>query len=180
MHFQDLPLSGAYLIVPDRKEDERGYFARTFCRRSFLERNLKDCSLQCSLSHNRVRGTLRGMHFQMRPHGETKLVRCSRGAIFDVMVDLRPSSPTYGHWYGAELTQENAHALYIPNGCAHGFITLRDETEVVYQMAEPFVASAASGFRWDDPEVAIEWPLEPTVVSKRDAALPPLKSLGLR
>jgi len=180
MRFHELPLSGAFLIVPDRKEDERGYFARTFCRRTFLERGLEDCSLQCSLSHNRARGTLRGMHFQMRPHGESKLVRCSRGSIFDVIVDLRPSSATFAHWYAAELTQENVHALYIPKGFAHGFVTLRDETDVVYQMAEPFVASAASGFRWDDSDVAIDWPLEPRVVSERDAALPALKDLGLR
>lgn len=180
MDFQDLPLSGAYLIVPDRKADERGYFARTFCRRTFLERNLEDCSLQCSLSHNRVKGTLRGMHFQRPPHGETKLVRCSRGAIFDVIVDLRPASATFGQWYGAELNEDNGHALYIPQDFAHGFVTLRDETDVAYQMAEPFEASAAAGFRWNDAEVAIAWPLDPTLISERDSALPPLKNLGLR
>lgn len=180
MQLQDLPLSGAYLIVPEVHEDERGYFARTFCRKTFLEAGLEDCSLQGSLSHNKAKGTLRGMHFQSPPHGETKLVRCSRGSIFDVIVDVRPSSPTFAQWYAAELNQDNVHALYIPKGFAHGFVTLRDETEIFYQMAEPFVASAASGFAWNDAEVGIDWPIEPTLVSERDAALPPLKDLGLR
>lgn len=180
MRFQKLPLSGAYLIVPDRQEDERGYFARTYCRQTILEKGLEDCGLQCSLSHNRASGTLRGMHFQKHPHAETKLVRCSRGSAFDVIVDLRPSSPTFAQWYGTELSQENVRALYIPKDFAHGFVTLRDETDVVYQMAEPFVPSAASGFRWNDGKVGIDWPVKPTVVSERDSALPPLKDLRLR
>jgi dTDP-4-dehydrorhamnose 3,5-epimerase len=179
MVFEELPLAGAYLILPARKEDERGYFVRTYCRDTFLDRGLEDCSVQCSVSFNRSRGTLRGMHFQRNPHQETKLVRCSRGAIYDVIVDLRPGSPTFARWHGAELNEQNGRALYVPRGFAHGFITLCDAAEVTYQMADRFVPGAAAGVRWDDPDLAIRWPTAPTLMSLADNKLPLLKDLVL-
>lgn len=177
--FEDLPLPGAYLIKPDRKEDNRGYFARTFCSDAFAQRGLEPCNLQCSVSFNLLAGTLRGLHFQQTPHEETKLVRCSRGAIFDVIVDIRPGSASFGLWHGEELTESNGVALYIPRGFAHGFVTLTDAAEVYYQMAERYVPGAASGIRWDDPDLAISWPILPNVLSEHDRGLPRLRDLAL-
>lgn len=174
MKFERLAIDGLVAIHPERHADERGFFARTYCREAFREFGLSDCSLQVSLSHNAKRGTLRGMHFQCAPHGETKLVRCSSGAVFDVAVDVRPGSSTFGRWHGLELSAANGIAFYIPAGFAHGFITLSDDADLIYQMAEPHVAAAASGFRWDDPAVAISWPMAPVVISSRDKALPNL------
>jgi dTDP-4-dehydrorhamnose 3,5-epimerase len=177
MIFKELPLAGAYSIIPNRLEDERGYFARTFCRITFRGLGLADCSLQCSISVNKLAGTLRGLHYQSKPHAESKLVRCARGAIFDVIVDLRTDSPTFGRWHGAELTQINGCAIYVPRGFAHGFITLFDDTEVNYQIADEYIHHAACGVRWDDPDIAISWPIAPRVISENDRKLPRLSDL---
>ncbi|NOX93956.1 MAG: dTDP-4-dehydrorhamnose 3,5-epimerase [Alphaproteobacteria bacterium] len=179
MIVEPLLLDGAFRIKPERHEDERGYFARTYCRETFLENGLKDCSVQCSVSKNIKARTLRGMHFQKAPHAETKLVRCSRGAIFDVIVDIRPASAQFGKWFGEELSAENGVMFYIPHGFAHGFLTLTDDVEVDYQMAEAFVPGHAAGFRWDDVGVGIDWPKVPEVINDKDRTLPCLAELEL-
>jgi dTDP-4-dehydrorhamnose 3,5-epimerase len=165
-------LHGAVLIEAERLADERGFFARTFCQETFSRWQLKSSFVQSSVSFNARRGTLRGMHFQNAPHGETKLVRCTRGAIHDVIVDLRRDSTSFMRWFGVELSAENHLALYVPEGFAHGFLTLCDESEVLYQMTDPFVAGAASGVRWNDPAFGIDWPNAPVVISDRDRAYP--------
>ncbi|WP_366658510.1 dTDP-4-dehydrorhamnose 3,5-epimerase [Fodinicurvata sp. EGI_FJ10296] len=172
MIIEPLPIEGAFLIRPTQHVDERGLFARTYCRETFLKNGLKDCGVQCSISRNWKRGTLRGMHFQRAPYMETKLVRCARGAIYDVIVDLRVGLASRGQWYGVVLSAENGFGLYVPQGFAHGFLTLCDEVEVDYQMAEAFVPGYAAGFRWDDPAIAIDWPETPEVINNRDRALP--------
>jgi dTDP-4-dehydrorhamnose 3,5-epimerase len=174
----DLPLAGALLVEFDKNEDERGYFARIFCRAKFLENGLQDCSNQNSLSFTETKATLRGMHFQRSPHEETKLVRCVMGAVYDVIVDLRQDSPTYRQWHGVELSEANGHALYIPKGFAHGYQTLIDGTAIVYQIADPYVPDAEVGFAWNDPDVGIVWRLEPKLLSARDRSLPSLHSLS--
>jgi dTDP-4-dehydrorhamnose 3,5-epimerase len=174
----DTPLPGVWAIELERHGDERGWFARTFDRDEFRARGLNPDVVQCNASFNSLRDTLRGMHYQAEPHGEPKLVRCVRGAIFDVAVDLRPDSPTYCRWHGVELTSENGLALYIPAGLAHGFQTLSDDCEVLYQMGHHYVPDAARGVRYDDPAFGIEWP-EPCVerlVSERDASYPDFES----
>ena len=173
MTFAETPLAGAWVIDVDRLEDERGHFARTFDRDEWLARGMDPAVLQCSVSFNVRAGTLRGMHLQSDPHGETKLVSCSAGAIFDVIVDLRAGSPTHRAWFGVELSAVNGRALYIPPGVAHGFQTLCDATEVRYMMGTPFVPEAASGVRWDDPAFAIEWPaVVERTISERDRSYP--------
>jgi dTDP-4-dehydrorhamnose 3,5-epimerase len=157
--FIEPPLPGAWVIEPQEIEDERGWFARTFDADEFRSRGLNPKVVQCNASFNLRAGTLRGMHYQAAPHGESKLVRCGRGAIFDVAVDLRPDSSTYRHWHGVQLSAENRLAFYIPAGLAHGFQTLEDNSEVLYQMGNPYVPEAARGVRWDDPAFAIEWPV---------------------
>jgi dTDP-4-dehydrorhamnose 3,5-epimerase len=174
MRFVQTPLPGVWLIEPERIADERGWFARTFDRDEFIEHGCNPDVVQCNASQNAARDTLRGMHYQAEPHGESKLVRCVRGSIFDVAVDLRPGSSSYRRWHGAELSAENGHALYIPAGFAHGFQTLSDECEVLYQMGTGYVAGAARGVRFDDPAFGIRWP-EPhgaLVISERDASYP--------
>jgi len=166
----DLP--GAYLIELERLEDARGYFARAWCTREAIAHGLQPTISQCNLSSNRLRGTLRGMHYQVNPHGEDKLVRCTRGAMFDVITDLRPDSPTYRQWRAFHLDGIRADALYVPKGFAHGFQTLEDDTDVYYQMSEPFHADSARGFRWNDPAFAITWPLPNPILSVKDAAYP--------
>lgn len=172
MTFSEAGLAGAYLVRLERREDERGFFARTFCEREFAERGLVDRYPQCNLSWNRVRGTLRGMHYNAAPHREAKLVRCSHGAIHDVIVDLREGSATRGRWAGFDLDAAGGSSLYVPAGFAHGFLTLQDDTEVLYQMSRLHEPEAARGFRWDDPAFAIRWPFPPAVVSERDRAWP--------
>lgn len=167
-----LPLSPAALVRLDRREDQRGWFARTFCRDSFAAHGLHGDFPQHNSSFNTTHGTLRGLHFQRPPYEEVKLVSCSRGAIFDVIVDMRPGSPTYGQWHGAELSVDNGDALYVPAGFAHGFQTLSDDTEVRYLMGANFVENAAGGIRFDDPSLAIPWPLPVSIISERDASLP--------
>lgn len=172
MRFKPTKLAGAFVIEIDRQEDERGFFARTFCRREFEEHGLNPCVAQCSVSFNRKRGTLRGMHYQAPPHEECKLVRCTRGAIYDVIVDLRRHSPSYQRWFGIELSSDNRLMLYIPEGVAHGFETLTDDSEVFYEISEFYDAECSRGVRWDDPVFAIKWPLAPSVVSERDRNYP--------
>lgn len=177
MRFQETPLAGAFVVEPERHGDERGYFARTFCVDEFAARGLEARIVQCSTSFNRKRGTLRGLHFQTKPREEDKLVRCTRGCIFDVMVDLRPESETYKKWFGAELSAENGRALYIPRGFAHGFQTLADGTEVLYQMSEFYHPESGRGLRWDDPAFGIQWPLDEMIISDKDRSLPVLADL---
>jgi dTDP-4-dehydrorhamnose 3,5-epimerase len=174
MRFHETPLPGVWLIEPERHPDERGWFARTFDREEFLKHGLSPDVAQCNASQNIARDTLRGMHYQAAPHGEPKLIRCVRGTIFDVAVDLRPDSPTYCAWHGAELSDETGLALYIPAGLAHGFQTLEDNCEVLYQMGHPYVPSASRGVRYDDPAFGIAWP-DPQgerIVGERDTRHP--------
>ncbi len=175
MRFQKTPLPGAWLIEPEPIEDERGSFMRTFCREEFGAAGLPTDFVQCNLSHNRHQGGLRGLHYQKPPHEEGKLVRCTSGAIFDVIVDIRPGSPTYCRWFGVELTRANRRALYVPPGFAHGFQALEAESEVFYQMTEYFRPGHGAGLRWNDPAFGIEWPLPNPTLSGRDAALPLLE-----
>ena len=176
MKFAETPLAGAYILELERREDERGFFARSFCRREFAEHGLEPLVAQCNVSWNRMKGTLRGMHYQAPPVSEAKLVRCSRGAIHDVIVDLRRESPTYLHHFATELTADNRRQLYIPDHFAHGFLTLTDDAEVAYQMSEYFTPGAARGIRYDDPAVGIRWPHPVAVISGQDAAWPLLES----
>lgn len=172
MRFLETKIPGVYVIQPERLADTRGYFARTFCIHEFESRGINPRIVQCSTSYNARRATLRGLHYQLAPHAETKLIRCTRGAIFDVLADLRPDSPTYLHWAGIELSESNGKSLYVPEGVAHGFQTLVHKTEVFYQISEFFHSESASGVRWDDPALNIEWPLKPATISDRDLALP--------
>lgn len=169
MRFQSTKIDGAYLIEPERIGDERGFFARTWCSREFAAEGLENRLVQCGIAYNERSGTLRGMHYQESPHTETKLVRCTQGAIFDAIVDLRPGSPTYLQWDAFELSATNRHMLYIPECVAHGYLTLTPGAEVVYQMSEFHHPECARGVRWDDPTFAIEWPAPVEVISERDA-----------
>lgn len=166
--FCETSLPGVFLIKPVRHADSRGFFARTYCERTFATIGLCHTFHQCSVSFNYKAGTLRGMHFQIAPNQECKLVRCTMGAIFDVVVDLRPESPTCRKWVAHELNAENQASFYIPEGCAHGFITLRDNTEVFYHISGLYAPESARGIRWDDPALSITWPLEPVTMSDRD------------
>jgi len=172
MIFHPLDLAGAYRIAPQLIADERGAFARRFCADEFRALGLEVDLVQRSISFNSRAGTLRGMHFQAPPNLEAKLVRCTRGAIFDVLVDLRAGSPTYGQWHGEELTADNRLMLYIPKGFAHGFQSLVDSTEVDYEITPAYVPGAAAGFRFDDPALTIDWPVADIIVSERDKTLP--------
>lgn len=155
-----------------RLEDERGFFARSFCQGEFRQRGLDSRIAQTNVSFNRRRGTLRGMHFQARPHAEAKVVRCTQGAIWDVIVDLRPESPTFKHWYGVELSAANRRSLYVPEDFAHGFQTLTEDAEVLYLMSQMYHADAARGVLWNDPAFGIEWPIADPTMSDRDRAFP--------
>jgi dTDP-4-dehydrorhamnose 3,5-epimerase len=170
MKFTATPLAGAHLVDMERLADERGFFARSFSTEEFSRHGLSAALQQCSVSFNGVRGTLRGMHYQADPDAEHKLVRCTAGAIFDVIVDLRPGSPSLHAWYGVELSADNRRALYIPPGCAHGFLTLTDAAEVFYMISAPYAPQSARGVRWNDPAFGIAWPFAPSVMSGRDAA----------
>ena len=172
MIFRETPLHGTWLLEPERIEDERGFFARTWCRRELEEHGLDATLAQCSVSYNHRRGTLRGLHFQAAPHEEIKLVRVTRGAIWDVIVDLRPESPTFKGHYSVVLSEEEGNQLYVPKGMAHGFLTLEDASEVCYQISEFYAPEAARGYRWDDPAFAIPWPEAVTVISEKDRNLP--------
>jgi dTDP-4-dehydrorhamnose 3,5-epimerase len=172
MTFLETRISGVFEIRPELIEDERGFFARSWCRQEFSSRGLNSRLVQCNISGSLRKGTLRGMHYQVTPFAETKLVRCTRGSIFDVALDLRTDSPTYKQWTAAVLTAENHHMLCIPEGCAHGFLTLEKDCEVFYQMSEFYHAGAARGVRWNDPAFGIEWPGPAEVISARDASYP--------
>lgn len=176
--FTPLPVHGAFLVSPELRTDFRGSFARTWCRDEFAARGLNPDLAQCSISQTHRRGTIRGLHFQARPHAEAKLVRCLRGAIHDVIVDLRPGSPSYLRHAAVELTDRNRHALYVPEGVAHGFQTLADDAEVLYQISAPYVPEAASGVRWDDPAFGIRWPVLPPILLDRDAGYPDYVAVG--
>lgn len=158
MIFRETKLGGAFVVEPERFEDERGFFARSWSAREFAERGLDPALVECNISFNRRAGTLRGMHYQAAPHGQVKLVRCPRGAVYDVVIDLRPGSPTFRQWVGVELSEENGRMLYVPAEFAHGFQTLADDTEVFYQMSAYYAPESGRGVRWDDPAFGIEWP----------------------
>lgn len=172
MQFVETGLADAMLIEQERMADSRGYFARTLCAGEFATAGLARSFVQANHSHNVRAGTLRGMHFQKAPHAEVKLVRCLRGAIHDVIIDVRPDSPTFGHWQGFDLTAENGTTLYVPEGFAHGFQTLMDDTDVTYHVTHPYTPGAEGGLRFDDPLFGIEWPRPVSVISDKDAAWP--------
>ena len=178
MIFRPTDIEGVVVLEAERFEDERGFFARTWDGDEFAAHGLNDQVMQCSISYNRRRGTLRGLHFQAPPHEESKLVRCTSGAIFDVAVDVRPGSATRCHWVGVELSSENRLALYVPEGCAHGFLTLTDDAEVAYQISAFHAPNASRGVRWDDPSFGIEWPAEVVVINDRDASYPDFIAAG--
>ncbi|MHC4949150.1 MAG: dTDP-4-dehydrorhamnose 3,5-epimerase family protein [Planctomycetota bacterium] len=172
MNLHPTELPGVMLLELEPRRDERGEFVRTWCRATFARLGLDADLAQCSVSRNPVRGTLRGLHYQRPPCAETKLVRCSRGAMHDVVLDLRPGSPTRGRWLGVELRADRPVCLSVPSGVAHGFLTLEEDTEVHYQMSRAYEPAAAAGVRWDDPAFAIEWPAPPVVMSDRDRRWP--------
>jgi dTDP-4-dehydrorhamnose 3,5-epimerase len=170
MRFIETRLSGSYIIDIEPRVDERGFFSRTYCEREFTEHGLKARIVQANLSFNHVAGTLRGMHMQLAPAAEAKLVRCTRGAIYDAIVDMRADSPSYLQHVGVELSAENRRALYVPPGFAHGYLTLADDTEVEYQVSEFYTPGAERGFRYDDPMLKINWPRTVTRISEKDRA----------
>jgi dTDP-4-dehydrorhamnose 3,5-epimerase len=170
MIFRPTSVAGVIIVEQEAIADERGFFARTWCRREFEKQGLNSDLSQCSVSFNAVKGTLRGMHWQDAPHEEVKLVRCTRGAIYDVALDMRPYSQTYKQWTAVELSARNGKALYIPEGCAHGFLTLEDESEVFYQIAGEYCGAAARGVRYDDAAFKIVWPIPPEMIGERDLA----------
>lgn len=172
MIFHTTQLPGLLLIEPEEVHDTRGFFARTFCAEEFHAHELPTAFPQCNLSFNHKRGTLRGMHFQKAPHEELKLVRCTQGAVWDVVIDLRPDSPAFMQHLGFELTAQNRHQLVVPKGCAHGFQTLCDHTELFYMMSDPFAPGFGTGVRYNDPAFGIAWPLPVAVISERDAEYP--------
>lgn len=176
MIFRKTDLAGVIEIEMELLRDERGFFARTWCEREFRENGLTPKLVQCSISFNEKKGTLRGVHYQAPPYPEAKLVRCTKGALYDVVLDLRPDSPSYLRSIGAELTAANHRALYIPEGCAHGFLTLEENTEALYQMSEFYHPETARGVRWNDPAFGIAWPGAVEVISERDRSFPDFKS----
>jgi dTDP-4-dehydrorhamnose 3,5-epimerase len=172
MTFHNTKLPGVFEIQLEPRLDERGFFARSWCQREFEEHGLNPHVVQCNVSFNTRKGTLRGMHYQMAPYPETKIVRCTHGAIYDVAVDLRSQSPTFKQWFAMVLSAVNRRMLYIPEGCAHGFLTLEDQTEILYQMSEFYHPDAACGVRWNDPAFQIAWPAKVEVISTRDRSYP--------
>jgi dTDP-4-dehydrorhamnose 3,5-epimerase len=172
MEFTETELKGAWIIDIARFDDERGFFARTWAPEEFVSHGLDPALAQCNIAWNRTRGTIRGMHFQKPPSDEIKIVRCTRGAILDVIIDLRRDSSTYCRWTSVELNEDNRRMLYIPRGFAHGYQTLTDSTETYYHVSTPYAPDHATGVRWNDPAFAINWPLPPTTMSRRDAEWP--------
>ncbi len=171
MKFKETSIPGAFILSPERHEDDRGYFARAFCEAEFADAGITFHPVQSNVSYNRSAYTLRGMHYHAPPFEEAKLVRCSAGRLFDVVVDLRPDSSAYRKWVGVELSRNNGRSFFIPPGCAHGFLTLEDETEVFYQMSPAFEPGHDRGFHWNDPTIAIDWPGFPRVISEKDQML---------
>ena len=176
MIFHETILNGAYIIDPERMEDERGFFARSWCRRELEAHGLNPKLAQCNISFNKMKGTLRGMHHQDPPYQEAKIVRCTMGAIYDVIIDLRSKSSTFKQHFGVLLTAENRKMLYIPEGFSHGFLTLEDNTEVFYQMSEFYAPEYARGIRWNDPGIGIKWPADVITISERDWNYPDFKA----
>lgn len=172
MKYQDTPVKGAYVVDLEKRGDERGFFARAFCDREFAAHGLESAFRQANVSRSAGKGTLRGMHYQLGTAAEVKLVRCTAGALFDVALDLRPDSPSFGKWFGVELTADNHTMFYIPRGCAHGFLSLKDDTEVFYLVSTPYTPEAERGVRYSDPRFGIVWPGEALHVSAKDAAHP--------
>ena len=172
MIFLETPLQGAYLISVEPICDERGYFARTFCREEFILHGLNPDIMQSNVSYNKRPGTLRGMHYQSAPYAESKLIQCLQGSVYDVIIDLRPDSPTYTQWFAATLTDSSRTLLYVPEGLAHGFQTLSEDTILSYQMGRRFQPGLGAGIRWNDPYFEITWPMTPTVISERDQQYP--------
>ena len=168
MRFLPTPLAGAYVIELDKREDERGFFALSWSQRAFAERGLESQLVECNISFNGKKGTLRGMHYQEAPHGQVKLVRCTMGSIYDVIIDLRSDSPTFKQWIAQELTEKNRLMLYVPRDFAHGFQTLEKDTEVFYQMSDVYAPESSGGVRWNDPTYGIRWPLPVSVISNSD------------
>jgi dTDP-4-dehydrorhamnose 3,5-epimerase len=175
MLFRETPLKGAFVVELQPHKDDRGEFARAWCREEFARAGIEIAMVQGNVSTNPERGTLRGMHYQLAPHGEAKLVRCVRGAIYDVIIDIDPASPSYRRWFGIELTPQSRTMLYVPTTCAHGFQTLLDDTEVNYLVSSPYAPAAARGVRYDDPALAIEWPLPVSRISDADRNWPLLE-----
>jgi dTDP-4-dehydrorhamnose 3,5-epimerase len=172
MRFHETKIPGVFQIQLESSVDDRGFFARSWCRKEFQSHGLKDQLAQCSVSFSKRKGTLRGMHYQADPFPETKVVSCTRGAVYDVVIDLRRASPAYRHWIGVHLTAADRNMIYVPEGCAHGFMTLEDETEVFYQISEFYYPELARGVRWDDPAFEVSWPLPVEVISDRDRSYP--------
>ncbi len=174
MIFRECALRGAFIVDIDPLTDQRGFFARSYCTQEFAAHGIEAPVAQCSVSFNAHRGTLRGMHYQASPHAEAKLVRCTAGAAYDVIVDIRPHSATYRGWFGTELSAANRRALFVPPGFAHGFLSLSDAAEIHYMVSVPHAPQLSGGFRWNDPAIGIVWPMPPAVISPRDAGWPPL------
>lgn len=172
MIFTKTKLHDAYVIDLEKIEDTRGFFARGWCQREFEEHGVTPRFVQANISYNKVKGTLRGLHYQAEPYGEAKLIRCIRGALYDVIIDVRPTSPTYKQWLGVELSADNYRMLYVPESFAHGFITLADHTEAIYQVSQFYTPQAERGLRYNDPTFAIEWPIEVRVISEKDRNWP--------
>ena len=176
MRFTHTPLKGAYLIDLEKKEDERGFFSRLYCHQEFLKNELENNFVQANNSYSVSKGTLRGLHYQLGASAETKLVRCIKGSFYDVILDLRPSSPTFGHSFGAELSADNRTMMYVPKGFAHGFLTLEDHSEVLYFVSQYYSKELERGIRWNDPVFSIPWPSSPVVISERDQGHPDFDS----
>jgi dTDP-4-dehydrorhamnose 3,5-epimerase len=174
MIFRETKLPGVFEIHLEPKGDERGFFARSWCQREFDEHGLNLATVQCNVSFNEKKGTLRGLHYQAEPHPEAKLIRCTQGAIYDVVVDLRPGSVTFKRWVSVVLSASDRNMIYVPRGCGHGFLTLEERTEIFYQMSEFYYPELSCGIRWDDPGLQIEWPFQPAVISDRDRTYPDL------
>ena len=179
MIFNPAPLAGAFIIDLEQRTDSRGFFARTWCAREFTEHGLKPDLVQCNASYNHKAGVLRGMHYQVAPSTEVKLIRCTRGAVYDVIIDMRPESPTYLKHFGIELSEDNRTALYVPEMFAHGYQTLRPNTEVFYQVSEYYAPGTERGVRHDDPAIGIQWPMAVTEISPKDAAWPLIEAAGV-
>ena len=172
MKFHETPLNGAYLIELERRGDDRGFFARFFCEKEFAAAGAETRFVQINNSLSARKGTLRGMHYQLAPSAEVKVVRCLKGSLYDVIADLRPDSPTFGQWFGAELNSENRLMMYVPRGCAHGLLTLADDTEALYLVSDSYAPDRERGMRFDDPWLGIEWPIAPVEISPKDRAWP--------
>ena len=175
MIFTETNVKGCFMIEPDRFDDDRGYFSKIWDFKELAQRGLSTEFAQFNLAYNYKAGTLRGMHYQTAPHEEVKLVRCTRGAVYDVIIDLRAVSPTYMQWSGVELNEDNCRTYYVPKGCAHGYITLSDKAEVTYNVSAGYAPTAAAGVRWNDPVFGVKWPSQPSVINPRDNTYPDFK-----